>query len=173
MAPPRFQAFIGLGANLGDLRATLHAALQALAVAPGQQLLAVSSAWRTAPIDAGGPDYLNAVCQLETCLAPLELLDLLQAIEQQHGRERPYLNAPRTLDLDLLFHSAGPLLTERLTLPHPRLHERAFVLAPLDELCPGLPALFGIDGRPLELHRVADQRVERQGKPLWPLGEGR
>ncbi|HRM93720.1 MAG TPA: 2-amino-4-hydroxy-6-hydroxymethyldihydropteridine diphosphokinase, partial [Alicycliphilus sp.] len=97
-------AWIGLGANLGDARAALRSAVQAMATLPGTRLLRVSSLYRSAPVDAGGPDYLNAVAELDTTLAPLELLHALQRIEQAAGRERPYRNAPRTLDLDLLLY---------------------------------------------------------------------
>lgn len=161
------KAYIGLGANLGDLPATLRAALQALDALPQTQLRAVSSGWRSAPVDAGGPDFLNAVACLETALSPLDLLDALQAIEQRHGRERPYHHAPRTLDLDLLLMEGQVLSHARLSLPHPRLHQRAFVLRPLLELEPGL-SLPGIG--PLEAHlpAVIDQRLHLDG-PLWPL----
>lgn len=136
------RAYIGLGANLGaDLQATLTLAAQALAALPASRLTALSSAWRSAPVDAGGPDFLNAVAALDTTLAPLELLDVLQAIELAHGRERPYRNAPRTLDLDLLLYGDVTLDTPRLTLPHPRLSERAFVLQPLLEIAPELAHL--------------------------------
>jgi 2-amino-4-hydroxy-6-hydroxymethyldihydropteridine diphosphokinase len=101
----------------------------------------LSNAWRSAPVDAGGPDFLNAVAALDTALSPLELLDALQAIELAHGRERPYRNAPRTLDLDLLLYGDVTLATPRLTLPHPRLGERAFVLQPLLEIAPKLSHL--------------------------------
>ena len=132
------RAYVGLGANLGDARATLRAALQALAALPGCALAGVSSLWRSAPVDAQGPDFLNAVAALDTTLAPRELLRRLQAIELAHGRERPYRNAPRTLDLDLLLYGDVQLADPVLTLPHPRAHERAFVLAPLHELAPAL-----------------------------------
>ena len=136
------RAYIGLGANLGeDLAATLQQALQQLAALPQTQLVAVSSAWRSAPVEAQGPDFLNAVAALDTELVPLALLDALQAIEQAHGRERPYRNAPRTLDLDLLLYGTLQLDSERLTLPHPRLGERAFVLRPLLEIAPELAGL--------------------------------
>lgn len=136
------RAYVGLGANLGaSLMATLASAVRALAACPGVQLVSVSSAWRSAPVDAGGPDYLNAVVALDTTWAPLELLDALQQIERDHGRERPYHHAPRTLDLDLLLYGHVQLDTPRLTLPHPRLGERAFVLRPLMELAPELAVL--------------------------------
>src|SRR5580765_132448 len=98
------RAYIGLGANLGDARAALSSAVDALAALPHTRLVALSSLYRTAPIDSSGPDYLNAVAALDTALDPDALLAALQAIEQGHGRERPYRNAPRTLDLDLLLH---------------------------------------------------------------------
>lgn len=141
------EVFVGLGANLGDLAATLNAALAELAALPQTQLLAVSSTYRSAPVEAGGPDFLNAVARLQTGLAPLELLDALQAIELRHGRERPFVNAPRTLDLDLLSHGGQSLDLPRLRLPHPRLHQRAFVLRPLIELAPELrlPGLQRLD----------------------------
>ncbi len=160
------KAYIGLGANLGDLAATLRAALQALDGLPQSRLLAVSSGWRSAPVDAGGPDFLNAVACLETALAPLELLDALQSIEQAHGRERPYHHAPRTLDLDLLLMEGQVWSDARLSLPHPRLHQRAFVLHPLLELAPGL-SLPGIGPLAAQLPAVADQRLHPDGA-LWP-----
>jgi 2-amino-4-hydroxy-6-hydroxymethyldihydropteridine diphosphokinase len=133
------RAYVGLGANLGaDLLATLSQAARELAQLPGTRLVALSSAWRSAPVDAGGPDFLNAVAALDTALAPLVLLDALQAIELAHGRQRPYPNAPRTLDLDLLLYGSIRLDTPRLTLPHPRIQQRAFVLLPLLEIAPDL-----------------------------------
>lgn len=157
---PAARAWVGLGANLGDARATLAAALDALGQLPGTRRAAVSSCWRSAPVDAQGPDFLNAVAALDTTLAPHELLAALQAIEARHGRERPYPNAPRTLDLDLLLHGDAVLRTPALTLPHPRLHLRAFVLEPLAELAPDL-VLPGLG--PLAPWRTAasDQVVER------------
>jgi 2-amino-4-hydroxy-6-hydroxymethyldihydropteridine diphosphokinase len=153
-------AYIGLGANLGDARATLAAALQDLAALPGCSDLRASSIWRTAPIESSGPDYLNAVAALQTTLAPLSLLDALQAIEHRFGRERPYVNAPRTLDLDLLLHGDVVLDTPRLVLPHPRLHLRAFVLQPLLELAPTLQAP-GLGALAAHLSATADQRAQR------------
>lgn len=154
------QAFIGLGANLGDLTQTLAAAVTALAALPQTRLLAVSSAYRSAPVEAGGPDYLNAVAQLDTRLPPEALLDALQAIEQAHGRERPFVNAPRTLDLDLLLYADATLSTPRLHVPHPRLHERAFVLLPLLELVPGLQAP-GLGALAAFVPAVATQAITR------------
>lgn len=154
------RAWVGLGANLGDARATLAAALDALARIDATRLLRCSSIYRSAPIDSNGPDYLNAVAELETTLAPHELLARLQAIERAHGRERPYRNAPRTLDLDLLLYGDAVIDTPTLTVPHPRLHERAFVLHPLAELAPGL-VLPGRGCVQAQLPGVADQRIER------------
>lgn len=154
------RAGIGLGANLGDARATLAAAIEALAALPGSRLVASSSIYRSAPIDSSGPDYLNAVVLLDTRLAPHALLAELQRIELEHGRERPYRNAPRTLDLDLLFHGTQCIESPTLTLPHPRLHERAFVLRPLAEIAPGQQ----IPGRGTAaelLAGVTDQHADR------------
>jgi 2-amino-4-hydroxy-6-hydroxymethyldihydropteridine diphosphokinase len=157
-------AYVGLGANLGDPAATLRGALAALAALPGVQPRSVSSLYRTAPVDAGGPDFINAVAALRTTLAPLELLAALQAIEQRHGRERPYRNAPRTLDLDLLLYGELQLATPTLTLPHPRLHQRAFVLAPLAELAPALQ-IPGRGAIARWLAAAADQGIARVAPP--------
>jgi 2-amino-4-hydroxy-6-hydroxymethyldihydropteridine diphosphokinase len=135
---PDERVFVGLGANLGDARATLQAALKELAGLPKTQLLQTSAFYRTAPVDAQGPDFINAVAELRTGLPPEALLQHLQACEQAHGRQRPYVNAPRTLDLDLLLYGQRVLHGPALSLPHPRLHLRAFVLRPLLELAPGL-----------------------------------
>lgn len=134
------QAFVGLGANLGDARATLAAAYEALACLPQTRPVAQSPVYRSAPVDASGPDFLNAVAWLDTALTPEALLAELQRIERQFGRKRPYRHAPRTLDLDLLLVGGEVVRTRSLTLPHPRLHQRAFVLRPLLDLCPGLEA---------------------------------
>lgn len=114
---------------------------------PRTRLLARSSLYRSSPIDAGGPDYLNAVAQIATGLNARELLTHLRAIEQQLGRERLFRNAPRTLDLDLLLYGDEIIATPELTVPHPRLQQRAFVLVPLAELAPDLviPGLGSID----------------------------
>jgi 2-amino-4-hydroxy-6-hydroxymethyldihydropteridine diphosphokinase len=158
MKPAR--AYIGLGANLGDARATLEAARDALAALPGSTLAACSSWWRSAPVDASGPDFLNGVLALDTALAPLELLDALQAIEQQHGRERPYRHAPRTLDLDLLLYGDEIIAQPRLTVPHPRLLERAFVVRPLLEIAPEL-AVPGFGPLAAALPALQGQQLER------------
>jgi 2-amino-4-hydroxy-6-hydroxymethyldihydropteridine diphosphokinase len=161
------RAYVGLGANLGDALGALRAAVAALAGLPGTRRAAVSSLYRSAPIDSSGPDYLNAVAALDTMLDPHQLLAALQAIELDHGRERPYRNAPRTLDLDLLLHGDAVIATPTLTLPHPRLHERAFVLVPLAEIAPGL-VVPGVGTIEAVLLRVVDQRIERSVESLVP-----
>ncbi len=153
-------AFIGLGANLGDARAALDAAFVALAALPRTALRAASSIYRSAPIDSGGPDYLNAVIRLDTGLAPHALLGALQRIEHAHGRKRPYRNAPRTLDLDLLLYGDRRIATKDLIVPHPRLHERAFVLRPLAEIAPHL-VIPGRGPIGLLLPGVAAQRIDK------------
>lgn len=127
-------AYIGLGSNLGESKDILAQALRDLSQHLSIKLKDVSSYYRSAPVDSSGPDYINAVARLETSLSALELLHIMQAIEIEHGRERPYFNAPRTLDLDLLLFEDFSSQTEELTVPHPRMHLRAFVLAPLAEL---------------------------------------
>ena len=131
-------AYVGVGANLGDARSAVAAGLHALAALPDTHLVARSSLYRTAPVDAGGPDYVNAVAELRTRLAAPQLLDALQVLEQRAGRERPWRNAPRTLDLDLLLYGSARIDSPALSVPHPRMHERAFVLVPLREIAPAL-----------------------------------
>jgi len=153
-------AYIGLGANLGDARAVLRSARTSLEALPRTRLLDFSSLYRSAPVDSGGPDYLNAVAALHTGLEAHELLMLLQGIERLHGRERPYRNAPRTLDLDLLLFGDQCFDTPKLQVPHPRLHQRAFALLPLAEIAPDLQ----VPGRARVgdlLAACAGQRVER------------
>lgn len=153
-------AAVGLGANLGDARATLLLARGQLAGLSGTRLRAWSALYRSAPIDAQGPDFINAVALLDTALAPHALLDELQRIEAGHGRERPYVNAPRTLDLDLLLYGDQCVDTPRLRVPHPRLHERAFVLLPLAEVWPD--AVIAGRGPLAEwIRRASDQRIEK------------
>lgn len=153
------RAAIGLGSNLGDRRANLDAAVAALAGLG--EIDAVSSLYETTPI--GGPpqdDYLNAVVLLDTELEPIELMDALLTIEADLGRVRAERFGPRTLDLDLLLYGDQVVDAPDLSVPHPRMTERRFVLEPLLEVCPGasLP-----DGRPLAafLPAVADQTVLR------------
>ncbi|MBS0340190.1 MAG: 2-amino-4-hydroxy-6-hydroxymethyldihydropteridine diphosphokinase [Proteobacteria bacterium] len=147
-------AYIAIGANLGDARQSVEDAIEALGRLPQSRMVARSSLYRTAPVDAGGPDFINAVVAIDTGLAPLDLLARLQAIEAAAGRERPYRNAPRTLDLDLLIHGEQVLDTPTLTLPHPRMSQRAFVLVPLAEIAPGRVA-------DAQLAAVAGQAIAR------------
>jgi len=139
--PKAAKAWVGIGANLGDPTTAVLAAMDALGTLPKTQIEARSRLWRTQPVDAPGPHYVNAVARVRTTLSPHILLSALLALENQFGRERLSPNAPRTLDLDLLmvddlsYSEEGP---PALVLPHPRLCERAFVLAPLAELDPGL-----------------------------------
>lgn len=129
-------ACVALGANLGDAVVTVQQALRDVACLPDTQLFKASSLYRSAPYEAQGPDFINAVALLHTQLGPLALLHALQALELASGRERPFKNAPRTLDLDIVFYGDVELATHALTLPHPRWHERAFVLQPLAEIWP-------------------------------------
>lgn len=130
-------AYVALGANLDDPLAQVRAAAQALTGLPKSQLLRVSSLYRTTPVGIHGqPDFINAVAALTTTLAPHELLDALFAVEARFGRRRDFHHAPRTLDLDLLLFDEQVIDSAALVLPHPRLHLRAFVIAPLLEIAP-------------------------------------
>lgn len=131
-------AYIGLGANLGAPKTTLVAASDALGQLPDTRRIALSPFYRSAPVQASGPDYVNAVAALATSLDPFALLAALQQLEQQFGRVRSYVNAPRTLDLDLLLYDEQHISSPTLTVPHPRMHERAFVLRPLADIAPDL-----------------------------------
>ncbi len=162
-APPaslQVDAYIGLGANLGDPVAAVQAALHDLSQLPCTVLRAQSSLYRSAPVDAQGPDFINAVALLRTGLQPLALLAALQQIEWGAGRQRPYRNAPRTLDLDVLLYGHTVSAAPELTLPHPRMHLRRFVLEPLHELAPQLhlPGRGPVQGL---LAAVADQALQR------------
>lgn len=138
------QAYIALGSNLADPIAQVRTAIAALGKIPQTQVIKVSSLYRTSPIGyaadevAQVPDFINAVVQLKTELSPVDLLDALFVIEKAAGRERPYRYAPRILDCDLLLYENEILNSEKLTLPHPRMHERGFVLLPLFEIEPQL-----------------------------------
>ena len=147
-------ACVAFGANLGDAVATVQQALRDVAGLPQTQLVKASSLYCSAPYEAQGPDFINAVALVQTQLTPLELLHALQALELQSGRERPYINAPRTLDLDVNFYADVVLATSELTLPHPRWHERAFVLLPLAEIWPERVSAA-------QLTAVHDQPIER------------
>jgi 2-amino-4-hydroxy-6-hydroxymethyldihydropteridine diphosphokinase len=155
-------AWVGIGANLGDARANVLDAIERLSRLPGAKLVQTSSLYRTAPIDSSGDDYVNAVAALDTALDAHALLQALFAIEQAHGRERPYRNAPRTLDLDLLLYG-DEIIDDAPTLivPHPRMHERAFVLVPLAEVASTLAPDLVIPGRGSVTALLAD--VGNQG----------
>ncbi len=154
------RAYIGLGANLGDPLQALHDALDALRAVPQTRIDAISSFYLSAPVDAGGDDYVNAVARVQSTLDPHELLVALQAIERNFGRERPFRNAPRTLDLDLLLYGEQTIHDTQLEVPHPRMMARAFVLLPLLELDADI-AVPG-QGRARDfLTAVSDQQIRR------------
>jgi 2-amino-4-hydroxy-6-hydroxymethyldihydropteridine diphosphokinase len=152
-------AYVGIGANLGDAKGTVLHAIGLLRQLAQTRVTAQSCLYRTAPIDAGGEDYVNAVVKLETGLAAQALLEALQATEQACGRERPYPNAPRTLDLDILLYGAQHIATATLTVPHPRMKQRAFVLVPLVQIDP-LVQIPGFGAARLLLAGVSAQRIE-------------
>ena|SRR5687767_495784 len=130
-------AYIALGANLRDPEAQVRAGFEELAMLPKTRLAAVSALYRSAPVGyVEQPDFVNAVAKIETALGPRELLDQLLAIERRHGRVRDFPNAPRTLDLDVILYDENRHDEDGLHIPHPRMQERAFVLAPLAELAP-------------------------------------
>ena len=155
------RCFVALGANLGDPVATVKAAILALRALPDTQFIAASSLYRTAPVGLRHqPDFINAVVELIAVSPAPTLLNSLFAIEERFGRLRSVKNAPRTLDLDLLLYGDMVSRDPQLTLPHPRLHERAFVLAPLAEIAPKL--MIPGRGRVAELlPGCADQRIEK------------
>ncbi|SUA58623.1 2-amino-4-hydroxy-6-hydroxymethyldihydropteridinepyrophosphokinase [Oligella ureolytica] len=128
------KAYIALGANLNSPASTLESALETISQSKGIELVKRSSLYRSPPLDADGPDYINAVAEIKTTLSPLELLHQLQAIENAFGRERLYRNSPRTLDLDALLYENFNSDSAELTVPHPRMHLRSFVLMPLMEI---------------------------------------
>ena len=148
---------LGLGANLGDARAAVRQAMADVAALDGVGWAAASSLYGSAPLDADGPDYVNAVVQVRTTLSPEDLLSRLQDIEQRAGRQRPYRNAPRTLDLDILLYGDTVLDSADLQIPHPRMWQRAFVVLPLAELAPAWVSaqqLQAVAGQ--VLHRLDD-----------------
>jgi len=152
-------AFIALGANLGDAVAALRQAVVSINALPLCVVKKTSSLYKTAPIEmlpghAPGGDYINAVLDIETLLPAPILLQHLQQIEHAAGRERPYVNAPRTLDLDLLLYGDGRIDSPQLTVPHPRMWQRAFVLLPLAEIAPALvsqDALTAVQGQTVSI----------------------
>jgi 2-amino-4-hydroxy-6-hydroxymethyldihydropteridine diphosphokinase len=155
------RCFIALGANLGDPIVTVQAAILALRELPQTEFIAASSLYRTAPVGLKHqPDFINAVVELVTVSSAPTLLEALFAIEERFGRQRSVKNAPRTLDLDLLLYGDAISTDLHLTLPHPRLHERAFVLAPLAQIAPQL-IIPGRGGVAELLLRCADQQIEK------------
>lgn len=152
---------IGLGANLGEPRRMLETVIEELRKLPQTEFLAASPFYRTAPVESSGPDYVNAVVVCSTLLAPEAFLDQLQHLENVHGRVRPagVVNAPRTLDLDVLLWGEAQIHTPRLVVPHPRMHLRAFVLRPLLDVLPDctIPGLGRADAW---LSKITDQRIE-------------
>lgn len=149
-------AYIGLGGNLGDASAALRAATHSIGALNEVRLTRWSSLYGSSPLDSSGPDYVNAVVQVQTRLTAPKLLTALQRIEVQAGRERPFPNAPRTLDLDLLLFGDARICSPALVVPHPRITERAFVLRPLAEMDPD---------------RVSAEQLSRvAGQSVWCLG---
>ena len=153
-SPGNVLACIAVGANLGNAKATVQNAMVSLQQLPHTQVVKCSSLYRTAPLEAQGPDFINAVVLVRTQMSPLDLLHALHGLETQQGRERPYKNAPRTLDLDLIFYGDVQMRSQELSLPHPRWHERAFVLHPMAEVCPERVSAA-------QLQAVADQDIEK------------
>ena len=154
-------AYIALGANLGDAPQAIRQAVAAIDALPACSVTKTSSLYKTAPLetlpghDAGGA-YINAVLEIETQLPAPTLLQNMQHIERSAGRDRPYPNAPRTLDLDLLLYGDGRIDSAQLSVPHPRMWQRAFVLVPLAEIAPTL-----VSGEALKV--VSDQLISRSG----------
>ncbi len=161
-------AYIGLGANLGDARVAVVSAIGALADMPQTQLQAQSRLYTSAPMgeNATGENYVNAVVQLSTALSAHDLLNELQRIERAFGRERSVRNAPRTLDLDVLLYGDACIEDEVLSIPHPRMHERAFVLRPLFDIAPEL-SWHNAHGQKISLEQclqhVAEQDIQLLG----------
>lgn len=151
-------AYIALGANLGDVVATLRRTIDAIGALEQVELLRRSSLYRSAPIDSSGPDYINAVVSVRACCTAYELMAGLQQLEQAALRERAYRNAPRTLDLDLLLFGDGTIHSATLEIPHPRMNGRAFVLVPLAQIAPERVT-------PAALQAVAGQACERLADP--------
>jgi 2-amino-4-hydroxy-6-hydroxymethyldihydropteridine diphosphokinase len=152
---------VGIGSNLEEPRLQVLQAMEELGRLPGTAVKRKSSLYRTAPVGyTTQPDFVNAVAELDTRLGAEVLMDHLKEIEVRHHRERSFANAPRTLDLDLLLYDDVTIATARLAVPHPRMHERAFVLAPLVEIAPRA-AIPGVGAARDCLARCAGQQVER------------
>lgn len=150
--------YIGIGSNLGNALQNVRKAIEFLQKIPETSLDASSSLYKTAPVDASGDDYINAVVRLKTMLDAHKLLEELWRIENSFGRERPFRNAPRTLDLDILLYDSGSIQTNLLTVPHPRMTERAFVLVPLHEISPDL-CIPGAEPLSTLIARLVHQKI--------------
>ena len=154
-------AYVGIGSNLGESIAQVESAFEHLDRIRETKLRAASSLYRSTPVGyARQPDFVNAIAVLETALPAGELLAELQKIEARHGRERSFPNAPRTLDLDLLLYGQEIVDRPGLTVPHPRMHQRGFVLKPLLEIAPDIE-IPGIGAAKARLGACGDQRVEK------------
>ena len=164
-------AFVGLGSNLGHPRRRLARAIASLARLPRSRLIAVSGNYVSAPVDCTGPqpDYVNAVAELRTALTPSALLRRMRDIERRQGRRRdglPQRNAPRVLDLDLLMFGRRRSSRPQLALPHPRMHERAFVLRPLVDIAPAV-TIPGRGSARNWLRHTRGQRIARTRSHAW------
>jgi 2-amino-4-hydroxy-6-hydroxymethyldihydropteridine diphosphokinase len=158
--------YIGLGSNLDEPECQVRKACAEISGLPGTQLNRCSSLYRTAPIGyADQPDFVNAVAEIHTDLEPLDLLDALRAIETGHGRIREFRNGPRTLDLDILIYSDLQIVSDDLVLPHPRAHQRAFVLLPLLEIAPDC-VIAGVGPARQWLQSCDHQTITRIDFPL-------
>jgi 2-amino-4-hydroxy-6-hydroxymethyldihydropteridine diphosphokinase len=156
-------AYVGIGSNLDDPRTQVLVSFRELDELPHTRVVKRSSLYRSAPLGtAPQPDFINAVAQLETGLPAERLLAELQAIEARHGRERSFANAPRTLDLDLLLFGESQMNAPGLKIPHPRMHERAFVLAPLVEISPDVEIPGRGAAKPI-MDATKNQKIERIG----------
>jgi len=161
----RATVYVGLGSNLDDPEAQVRSGMRALETLPKTRVVGCSALYRSAPVGlAGQPDFINAVCEIETALDPETLLSALLKIEADHGRQRQIPNGPRTLDLDLLLYGGETIATPALIAPHPRLHQRAFVLYPLAEIAPEL-SVPGRGSVARLLAACADQPVQRLARP--------
>lgn len=156
----KHSAFIGLGSNLANPSEQVLQAMQSIGRLPDTRVLARSGLYRSAPVGyLDQPDFINAVVQIETSMAPLDLLHALLALEQESGRTREFQNAPRTLDLDVLLYDDLQHHQHGLTLPHPQMHKRAFVLQPLLEIAPDC-VIPGVGAAALAMQECKDQQLE-------------
>lgn len=160
MTDRQIVACIGIGSNLGDAADNVRNALLELAKLPSTSVTGQSSLFLTAPVDADGDDYVNAVARISTRLSAEELLQALLQLEQNFGRERSYQNAPRTLDLDVLLYGDQVIATPTLTVPHPRMTSRAFVLIPLLQIDPFID-IPGQGAAHLFVPGVATQAIQK------------